>query len=412
MDVLVDFEDSSPGLLPADFSFYGNNKGKQSSNVVTRLLRSISNRLMYMKRRSKYVLTLSSTFVMLVFLVIFLAVNTDHASGKSNSSNSNNGISKMGPKTYALQQSYLKYSNVSTTYQIAVVADRDKASKKDGKVAWESSLILGTLTRDPATGKYSVKFGSTIPLKSTLSEAGRGMELSELVYFNGMLLAFDDRTGVVFEVIVDKGLAVPRYIMMEGDGNSEKGQKTEWATVKDGLLYSGSIGKEWANSDGKILHYKPQWAKTISPEGTIRAYNWQSVFENMRRATGTSLPGYLIHEAVCFNPVSRLWYFMPRRESTEEYNDVKDEERGSNLAIVVNEGFRVVSVERYGEFNPKRGTASCKFVPFRENEFVSIRTMEYKDTVKSYITVVNLNGDVLLPETEFADAKYEGVEFI
>lgn len=45
---------------------------------------------------------------------------------------------------------------------------------------------------------------------------GRGMELSELVTFDGRLLSFDDRTGIVFELLNNK--AIPWVILMDGDG--------------------------------------------------------------------------------------------------------------------------------------------------------------------------------------------------
>ena len=44
---------------------------------------------------------------------------------------------------------------------------------------------------------------------------------------------------------------MPRHILTEGNGVTNKGQKTEWATVKDGLLYVGSFGKEYTTPDGK-----------------------------------------------------------------------------------------------------------------------------------------------------------------
>ncbi len=39
----------------------------------------------------------------------------------------------------------------------------------------------------------------------------------------------------------------------------------------------------------------------------------------------------MIHEAGAWNPVLRKWFFLPRRFSTEEYDDVADESRGTNL---------------------------------------------------------------------------------
>lgn len=238
------------------------------------------------------------------------------------------------------------------------------------------------------------------------------MELSELIFFNNKLYSFDDRSGVVNEIDIYNRIAIPTHILMEGNGHTEKGQKTEWATVKDGAMYIGSIGKEWTNSKGEIVNYNNQWVKKIDSEGRITSLDWRNVYENMRKATNTQLPGYLIHEAACFNPMDRKWYFMPRRESKEEYDDVKDEERGSNLVIVMDEKMQKISSMRVGELNPKRGFSSCKFLPYRSDEFVALKTMEYQDTIKTYITVMNLKGEVLLPETEFASAKYEGVEFI
>ena len=320
-------------------------------------------------------------------------------------------------KLYELQQSYLKYSKDSTEYRIAAISDKDKASKvkkDDGKLSWESDLMLGTLRRNPYSGRYSVEFdeGAPITLRSKLNEAGRAMELSELLYFNNKLFAFDDRTGVVSEIDIENKLAIPTYILMEGDGRTEKGQKTEWATVKDGAMYVGSIGKEWTTPKGEIVNFNNQWIKRIDAEGRVTSLNWHDVYESMRKATNTSLPGYLVHEAACFNPMDRKWYFMPRRESREVYDDEKDEERGSNLVIVMDENLKKISSMRVGDLNPQHGFSSCKFLPYREGEFVALKSMEYKDIIKTFITVMNVKGEVLLPETEFATAKYEGVEFI
>lgn len=40
-------------------------------------------------------------------------------------------------------------------------------------------------------------------MKSGLSLDGRGMELSELIVFNGKLYTCDDRTGVIYELLED-----------------------------------------------------------------------------------------------------------------------------------------------------------------------------------------------------------------
>ena len=60
-----------------------------------------------------------------------------------------------------------------------------------------------------------------VVLESHLAEKGRGMELSELVVFNGKLYSVDDRTGIVYHIDGDK--AVPWVILPDGDGSVAKG---------------------------------------------------------------------------------------------------------------------------------------------------------------------------------------------
>lgn len=94
-------------------------------------------------------------------------------------------------------------NNASTvqSYRIALVSDLDKVSKISvGKEkAWMSILKTGVLERGGPRAAL-VRWESEVPLVSRLSEGGRGMELSELLYFQGMLLACSDRTGVVYQV--------------------------------------------------------------------------------------------------------------------------------------------------------------------------------------------------------------------
>ena len=62
-------------------------------------------------------------------------------------------------------------------------------------------------------------------LKSSLSNGGRGMELSELVVFNGKLYSVDDRTGVVYQI--ENGKVFPWLILPDGNGQETKGFKSE-----------------------------------------------------------------------------------------------------------------------------------------------------------------------------------------
>lgn len=162
-------------------------------------------------------------------------------------------------------------SNGMHTYRIAIIADLDKASKvSDKKNMWRSYYKKGYLSFS-GTDSIVVSFDKdqAIEIDSGYSLNGRGMELSELVTFNGRILTFDDRTGMVYEIIGDK--VVPWIILMDGDGHSTKGFKSEWATVKDEVLFVGSMGKEWTTASGDFESYDPMFVKAISMTGEVRS---------------------------------------------------------------------------------------------------------------------------------------------
>eukprot|EP00002_Diphylleia_rotans_P018731 TRINITY_DN3626_c0_g1_i3.p1 TRINITY_DN3626_c0_g1~~TRINITY_DN3626_c0_g1_i3.p1 ORF type:complete len:348 (+),score=68.91 TRINITY_DN3626_c0_g1_i3:77-1120(+) len=229
------------------------------------------------------------------------------------------------------------------SFRFAIIADMDKASQAAG--AWYSLLRTGVLRRNP-DGKYSVTWEEEISLSTAINEGGRGLELSELVRFNGKLYTFDDRTGIMFEIVGDK--VVPRTILMDGNGETSKGFKCEWATVKGDLLYVGSTGKEWSTPEGVMVNNNPQWVKTIDSEGHVAHYDWRNHYELMRLATGTSYPGYLIHESAYWHAKHAKWYFLPRRASAESYDDKLDEKRGTNIMLAISENFQMVKVTKIG----------------------------------------------------------------
>jgi soluble calcium-activated nucleotidase 1 len=113
--------------------------------------------------------------------------------------------------------------------------DLDQLSRnKDApphKPSFFSVLLPGILARNPADGTYSIRFEPTRNLVSKHNEEGRGMELSELTLYQNRLLAFDDRTGTVFELLSKKGgtetIVVPRLVITEGEGDTDKGMKWE-----------------------------------------------------------------------------------------------------------------------------------------------------------------------------------------
>jgi len=68
-----------------------------------------------------------------------------------------------------------------------------------------------------------------------------------------------DYTGIIFKI--EKGQVFQRQAIADGNGNQPKPMKIEWATVKDDLIYLGSIGKEWVVPDKPPLHYNAEWIK-------------------------------------------------------------------------------------------------------------------------------------------------------
>lgn len=124
-------------------------------------------------------------------------------------------------KTYPFT-SPLRSTNV-VTYAIAAIADLDTDSKvSNKKETWRSVLKKGHLTWMPTNNLISVTWEEgSINLESSLAMKGRGMELSELITFDGRLLTFDDRTGMVYYIEGDK--AFPWVILVDGDGKDSKG---------------------------------------------------------------------------------------------------------------------------------------------------------------------------------------------
>ena len=290
-------------------------------------------------------------------------------------------------------------------------------------------LLPGTITRNPETNRYSLVMESTRELITKHNEAGRGAEFSELTVFNDRLLTFDDRTGDVFEILNKKdgkdSFVVPRFIITEGEGDTDKGMKWEWATVKNGELYMGSMGKEFTNPDGSIANTNNLWISVLNANGEIRREDWVSKYNFVREKLGAASPGYLIHEAINWSPHMKKWVFAPRRVSSQPYDDVLDEKRGSNKVVLVNESFtdaKVVEVKMANK-DGLHGFSSFAFVPNTDDRHVlALRSVEEDcagddlDVCKqrSYFVIFDvLTGEVLMDEVQIDEPlKYEGVEFV
>lgn len=145
------------------------------------------------------------------------------------------------------------------------------------------------------------------PLFMQHAEGVRGLELSELVSFGGRLLTCDDRSGIIFEVLDARGdspRVVPRHIMMEGDGNTDKGFKCEWMAVKGDKLYVGSFGKEYTTPDGGVKNRNNMWVMVFNAKFDMVREDWVQQFTNLREHFGYAFPAYLLHETVMWSEVS------------------------------------------------------------------------------------------------------------
>lgn len=306
-----------------------------------------------------------------------------------------------------------RYDADTCSYTLAIVTDEDRASQvtlDDGQVAWQATIRYDLFERtpDPDTGQPHYSLTEIPPahrLTSLIAEGGRGAEFSELIWFGGRLIAFDDRTGLVCEVR-DGHQLIPRQILMTGSGDERfKGFKAEWATLKGDHVIAGSHGKTPAES----------WIKCIDRRYGLESRDWQRPYRRMREALGVeSTPdGYVIHEAAEWHPERRRWLFFPRKISAEPFDEERDErERGGNTLIIADEDFQQVDTLAVGERVPERGVSSFKILPGHTGECVGLKSVEIGDRTEAYLFCFDLDGNVLLEDTWLGAYKCEGVEIL
>lgn len=118
-------------------------------------------------------------------------------------------------------------SDDSIKYRIAIVSDLDRNSESSMENnTWISFFKQGYLTYNPKNNNVIIEWDPsecTVKFKSHYSFDGRGLELSELVTFNGHLLTFDDKTGLVY--IIENNFLIPWVITVDGDGHTATGKQ-------------------------------------------------------------------------------------------------------------------------------------------------------------------------------------------
>jgi soluble calcium-activated nucleotidase 1 len=302
-----------------------------------------------------------------------------------------------------------KYGGESVEYNFVVVTDKDEKSVSDDGRYWEAKMKFGKLLRDEK--RYEVSWMGEKTIWSNMNAAGRGMELSELVYFNGKLLTCDDRTGIVFEISFESDKVRPLYILSIGRGKSLKLFKCEWMTVVNDKLYVGSYGNEFFYNE--VLDKDSQWVFTIDKKGVIETIPWADNYEALREISNTKYPSYLLHEAIVWNPERNEWVIFPRRLSNESYNPPNDSNKGTNAFFIASIDFKSIAMNVIGELDPYKGTSSFKLIPCQNGDILQLKTVEFEQRIETYITVVNIYSRTVLMEDQlFANEKYEGLEFI
>lgn len=379
-------------------------------------------------RKHKRIMIVSTILFVLIFCIVrvfletpIVSAETDYMPHSSYPARDNGDIfTKHTPAynyTYPLTQPVS--TNTGVVFRFGIITDMDEDSKvTDRKNTWQSFLRVGTLSYDKRLQKVSINWDSSddkpTALYSAFSNGGRGMELSDLLVFNGRLYSIDDRTGIVYEIENNKKI-FPWVILSDGNGHEIKGFKGEWMIRKGEEMIIGGIGKEWTTPNGVVLHHNPQWIKIIQPDGRIRHENWTRIYVAMQEAAGYKAPGYVIHESAAWSDVHQSWFFLPRRASHEKYNDVVDEERGTNLLLKCAENFEKIEITRIGELDDRtKGFSSFKFLPgTRDTVIVALKTYEFKGKTKSFMTSFTIDGIILMPDTLISsDYKYEGFEFL
>ena len=186
-------------------------------------------------------------FIGLLVLLILYTYAIDHHSNDNVDLLKN----KFTTKAYIPPATILNIDNYNSTYplttplrtpkgiqyRIGMVSDLDKESKsKTEDFTWLSYYKKGTLIWNPVSNNIKVMWDSGEPviLKSSLGESGRGMELSELVVFNGKLYTVDDRTGIVYELLEDK--VIPFVMLNDGDGRMNKGIIYIYSNIVESII--------------------------------------------------------------------------------------------------------------------------------------------------------------------------------
>eukprot|EP00638_Chattonella_subsalsa_P021996 CAMPEP_0117859006 /NCGR_PEP_ID=MMETSP0950-20121206/2862_1 /TAXON_ID=44440 /ORGANISM="Chattonella subsalsa, Strain CCMP2191" /LENGTH=363 /DNA_ID=CAMNT_0005708769 /DNA_START=102 /DNA_END=1194 /DNA_ORIENTATION=+ len=331
-------------------------------------------------------------------------------------------LAKRGPSKPALEKQGFQQD---TEFTIRIVADLDRnAVQEDGSV--QSVFKEGKLKQNIETGRYSIVWGKEDILTSNITGRDRrGMELSELKRVGMQLLTVCDKTGTIYEInaVESDPSLQPIMSVIGGNGAGEEPMKMEWMTVKDEELYIGSNATDcFDGQDGTYLHSWHKWIVRIDKNKDVAREDWTKKYKLIQKAAGVPDSGYIVHEAFEWSVCMQSWVILPRHVSHQSLEEALIEgtydKKGTNMMLIADENFEnIEAISIYGNAIPTHGFSSFSFVPGTYDQvIVAIKTMETQDPPtlqKSFATVFNVNGNVLMDETEIPGGKkYEGIEFI
>lgn len=180
-----------------------------------------------MFRLQSHFFTILGVIFVFILFIYFNITGQNRYAFRSRDFDKENGISNgfsysSYNNTYPLTKPVSIHDKVR--YRIGLITDLDHASRsKDASNTWESHYLQGYLMWNPITMSVSITWDDGNPrrLKSTYGHNGRGMELSELVTYDGKLLTFDDRSGIVF--VIEHDNFYPWILLLDGNGKNNKG---------------------------------------------------------------------------------------------------------------------------------------------------------------------------------------------
>jgi soluble calcium-activated nucleotidase 1 len=286
-----------------------------------------------------------------------------------------------------------------------------------------TALVTGKLSFDPRTQQWSIEWSPTPQyVTGMITVGGRGMELGTLQYWrDGKLYSCDDRSGIVYELIVQEGSepqAIPRYIVPDGNGNAARGMRCEWATIKGDFMMLGSTGRPRTDiKSNLIVNSDALWVKAISPLGEVRHLDWTEPYAKLRAALGIVRGnGYVVHECAAWSRVRRQWVFVPRHVSSTPYDPADERKHGSTVIVITDSNFattRVVALPPMRSSSTPFGVTECKFIPNgKDDALLLVKAITRDDgTYESVVAIVRIDGQLIMDDRPMPPGwKFEALE--